>query len=63
VLVMADLPEPMSGKFSRVRSNELGFALRFWQASDIMSDQHPSRLDALYGWRTVRSDWAVRFQS
>jgi hypothetical protein len=40
-----------------------GLSLRYWEGSDIMTDQHPSRLDVIYGFKTQRADWAVRIQS
>ena len=51
---------PMSGKAERIRSKELGIALRYWQDSMITDDSHPSRIDALVGWKTVRPEMAMR---
>lgn len=63
VMASADLIEPKQGVSSRVRAPESGLSLRYWEASDITSDQHPSRLDVIYGFRTLRADWAVRIQA
>jgi len=62
-MASADLVMPKQGEASRVRAPETGLSLRYWEASDIMTDQHPSRLDVIYGFKTLRSDWAVRIQS
>lgn len=62
VLAGADLVMPNQGKASRVRAARSGMSLRYWEASDIMTDQHPSRLDVIYGFKTLRADWAVRVQ-
>lgn len=61
VMASADPIMPNQGKAKIVRKN--GIAMRLWEASDIMTDQHPSRLDSFYGFRTVRPDWAGRIQS
>lgn len=61
--VMASVPPimPNMGKARIAKKN--GLAIRIWEGSDIMTDQHPSRLDSFYGFKTVRADWAVRIQS
>src|SRR3990167_1791496 len=61
-MASADLVMPNQGKAVRVRAPETGISLRYWEASDIMTDQHPSRLDVIYGFKTLRADWAVRIQ-
>lgn len=61
VMASADPIMPNQGKAKIVRKN--GIAMRLWEASDIMTDQHPTRLDSFYGFRTVRPDWAGRVQS
>lgn len=53
---------PKSGK-ARIITTKGGIAIRMWEDSDIMSDQHPSRLDSFYGFKTLRPDWAVRIMS
>ena len=62
VMASADLVMPNQGKAERVRAPKSGLSLRYWEASDIMTDQHPSRLDVIYGFKTQRADWAVRIQ-
>lgn len=61
--VMASVPPimPNQGKAKIVKRNQI--AIRIWEGSDIMSDQHPSRIDSFYGFKTMRADWAVRIQS
>ena len=59
-LVTADLEMPKSGKAERIRARDLGLALRFWEDSLISDDSHPSRLDILVGWKTVRPEMAIR---
>ena len=61
-MASADLVMPNQGKAERVRAPKSGLSLRYWEASDIMTDQHPSRLDVIYGFKTLRADWAVRIQ-
>lgn len=63
VMASADLVKPNQGKYEMVRAPKSGMSLRYWEGSDIMTDQHPSRLDVIYGFRTQRADWAVRIQS
>lgn len=62
VMATADLVMPNEGKASRVRAPETGLSLRFWEGSNIETDNHASRLDVIYGFRTLRPDWAVRIQ-
>lgn len=61
-MASADLPMPNQGKAERVRAPGAGMSLRLWEGSDIMTDQHPTRLDWIYGFKTIRADWAVRVQ-
>lgn len=63
VCASADLIMPNQGKAERVRAPGSGMSLRYWEGSDIMTDQHPSRLDWIYGFRTIRADWAGRVQA
>lgn len=60
--VTADLEMPKSGQAERIRSKELGLALRYWEDSIIQDDSHPSRIDILTGWRTVRPEKAIRLR-
>lgn len=61
--VMASVPPvmPNQGKAKIIKKDQT--AIRIWEGSDIMSDQHPSRIDSFYGFKTLRADWAVRIQS
>jgi len=61
VMASASPVMPNVGKAKIVKKN--GLAVRVWEGSDIMTDQHPSRIDSFYGFRTIRADWAVRIQS
>jgi hypothetical protein len=63
VMASANLVMPNQGEAKRVRMKDIGMALRFWEGSDIMTDQHPSRLDGIYGFKTQRPEFAVRFAS
>jgi hypothetical protein len=63
IMASADLVMPNTGKAEMIRAPEIGLSLRFWEASDIMTDQHPARIDVLYGFKTVRPEWAVRWAS
>ncbi len=59
----ADLVMPRQGQARRVRAPQTGMSLRFWESSDIMTDQHPSRLDVIYGFKTVRPEFAIAIPS
>ena len=37
-----------------------GVSMRMWKASDIINDKHLCRIDVLYGFKTIRPEWAVR---
>jgi coat protein Gp5 len=62
-MASADLIMPRSGQSSRVRMPGVGMSLRFWEDSDISSDSHPSRLDMVYGFKTIRPEFAIAIQS
>ena len=62
-MASADLVMPRQGESSRVRMAGVGLSLRHWQASDIMTDQHMVRNDVIYGFKTIRPEFAVRFAS
>lgn len=62
-MASADLIMPKQGQAKRVRMPGVGLSLRYWESSDIMTDQHPSRLDVIYGFKTVRPEFAVRIAS
>ena len=63
VMASADLELPNSGESRRVRMPGVGLSMRLWQDSDIMTDQHPTRSDVIYGFKTVRPEFAVRIAS
>jgi hypothetical protein len=63
VMASANLIMPNQGKAKRVRMKDIQMALRYWEGSDIMTDQHPSRLDGIYGFKTQRPEFAVRIAS
>lgn len=56
--VMADLVMPFSGV--AYRTQDRGIAMRYWKSSDIVNDKHPVRIDILFGYKTIRPEWAVR---
>lgn len=62
-MASADLEMPNSGESRRVRMPGVGLSMRLWQDSDIMTDQHPTRSDVIYGFKTVRPEFAVRIAS
>lgn len=37
-----------------------GIAMRLWRGSDIVNDKFPSRIDVLFGYKTIRPMWATR---
>jgi hypothetical protein len=37
-----------------------GVSMRMWRGTDIVNDKFPSRIDVLYGYKTLRPEWAVR---
>ena len=60
--ITADLPI-MDDALKCVRRSRDGLSLRCWQASDIRNDEMLMRLDILYGWKTLRPEWACRITS
>lgn len=60
-MVMADLVMPNGGaKASRYSNNELGVALRLVEQYNAQTDQNLTRLDCLYGFKTIRPELACR---
>jgi len=57
--VTADLPL-MDDSHKCVRKTMDGLSLRVWMASDIVNDRLLCRLDILYGFKTLRPEWACR---
>ena len=37
-----------------------GISMRFWRGADIINDKFPARLDVLFGYKTIRPEWATR---
>lgn len=60
--VTADLPL-MDDAAKCVRRVQDGLSLRVWQGSDIRNDEMLLRLDILYGWKTLRPEWACRISN
>ena len=57
--VTADLPL-MDDAAKCVRKTQDGLSVRCWQGSDIRNDELLLRLDILYGYKTLRPEWACR---
>lgn len=57
--VTADLPI-MADAARCVRRVQDGLSLRVWEGSDIRNDEGLLRIDILYGWKTLRPEWACR---
>lgn len=63
VLGMADLELPGGVEMAdRSRDPDAGLAIRVVRNYDIVNDQHPCRLDVLYGWEAVYPELACRIQ-
>ena len=37
-----------------------GISMRLWRGNDIINDKFPTRLDVLFGYKTIRPEWACR---
>lgn len=57
--VTADLPI-MDDAIRCVRRMQDGLSIRVWQGSDIRNDELLLRMDILYGYKTLRPEWACR---
>ncbi len=57
--VTADLPI-MDDAHKCIRKTLDGLSMRVWMASDIRNDELLVRLDVLYGFKTLRPEWACR---
>ncbi len=60
--VTADLPI-MDDAAKSVRRVQDGLSIRVWQGSDIRNDELLMRLDILYGFKTLRPEWACRISN
>lgn len=62
-LGMADLGLPGGIEMAaRASDPRAGMSLRVVRAYDIVNDQHPCRIDVLYGWQTIYPELACRVQ-
>ena len=57
-LATADLEMPTQGVVQSARANFDGISMRMIEGYDIMSDNLITRLDILYGFKTIRPEWA-----
>jgi hypothetical protein len=60
--VTADLPI-MDDAIRCVRRMQDGLSIRCWQGSDIRNDELLLRLDILYGYKSLRPEWACRINN
>ena len=60
--VTADLPI-MDDSIRCVRRVQDGLSIRCWQGSDIRNDELLLRLDILYGFKTLKPEWACRMNN
>jgi hypothetical protein len=56
--VTADLYMDSGARMSR--ANIEGITMRLWRGNDIVNDKFPMRLDVLYGYKTLKPEWACR---
>lgn len=57
-VAFAKLTTPSSGQSNQVAFDNI--SMRIWKDSDIKSDMHDCRIDVLFGYKTVRPQFAVR---
>jgi len=61
ICAMADLDNDLDGAtVARVSDNEMNVSLRYVKQYSALTDQKMARIDALYGFKEFRPDWAVR---
>lgn len=60
--VTADLPL-MDDAAKSSRRVQDGLSMRVWQGSDIRNDELLMRIDILYGFKTLRPEWACRISN
>jgi hypothetical protein len=58
--VSADLEVPRGAGVFAKREVHDGISLRIWRGNDIINDKFPCRIDVLFGYKTVRPEWAAR---
>lgn len=56
--VTADLHKEEGQKMERAVID--GISMRMWKGADITNDKFPVRIDVLFGYKTVRPEWACR---
>lgn len=56
--VTADLHMESGQRMERAVIDNI--SMRLWRGADIVNDKFPARLDVLFGWKTVRPEWATR---
>ena len=56
--VSADLHKEPNQRMSSATFD--GISMRLWRGTDIVNDKFPTRLDVLFGYKTLRPEWAVR---
>lgn len=56
--VSADLYMEPKERMSRAVID--GISMRLWRGADITNDKFPCRLDVLFGYKTIRPEWACR---
>lgn len=56
--VTADLHKEPGQRMERAVID--GISMRVWRGADIVNDTFPMRLDVLFGYKTLRPEWAVR---
>src|SRR5574343_287555 len=61
-LACADLIMPQGVHFAGRKAQD-GFSIRVVRQYDINNDLLPMRIDMLYGWTTIRSEWSCRVTS
>ncbi len=61
-MVTADLEMPKGVDFA-AREVYDGISLRVVRNYDIVNDKFPCRIDVLFGWKTIRPEWACRLCS
>ena len=56
--VSADLHIAEGSRMSRNKIKDI--SMRFWRGEDIINDKFPARFDVLFGYKTLKPEWAVR---
>lgn len=56
--VSADLHMEPGQRMSRAVIE--GISMRLWRGADIVNDKFPSRVDVLFGYKTLRPEWSCR---